>query len=96
MLYSCLVINWVSVLSNSFWIIGLASLLAAFSYHYWLASQEKRRLREQLNSPGYLRLFWASLVLTGIGLAGTSQKIWEMIIWIIFTILSAVNTARVK
>lgn len=94
MLYSHVVINWPSIIINSFWIIGLAILLAAFSYHYWLAHEENRRLRDQLNQPTFQQLYWLSFVLVGIGLAGTSQKTWEMIIWMIFTLLSVVNTAR--
>jgi hypothetical protein len=88
------VINWQSVLINSFWITGLAILLAAFSYHYWLAAEENRRLREQLSQPGFQRFYWLSFVFIGIGLAGTSQRTWEMIVWIIFTLFSVVNTAK--
>lgn len=94
MLYSYVVINWPSIIINSFWIIGLAILLAAFSYHYWLAHEENRRLRDQLNQPAFQQFYWLSFVCVGIGLAGTSQKTWEMIVWIIFTLVSAVNTAR--
>jgi len=81
-------INWLSVLFNSFWIFGLAIMLAAFSYNHWLAGQEGRRLRVQLNEPGFLRLFWLGVVLIGIGLATTSQLIWETAIWIVLTIIA--------
>ena len=94
MLYSRIVINWPSVIINSFWILGLAILLATFSYHYWLAGEENRRLRDQLNHPTFQRIYWLSFVFIGIGLAGTSQKAWEMIVWIIFILFSVVNTAR--
>ncbi|MCP4423756.1 MAG: hypothetical protein GY803_04615 [Chloroflexi bacterium] len=89
-------INWFSVFSNSFWIIGLAILLAAFSYHYWLADQENRRLREQLSQPAFHKSFWVSFVFIGIGLAGTSQKSWEAGLWIIFTLFSIVNTVKAQ
>ena len=94
MLYFLPVINWFSVFINSFWIIGLAILLAAFSYHYWLADQENRRLREQLNQPAFQKLFWLSFIFIGIGLAGTSQTGWETGLWIIFTLFSIVNTIK--
>lgn len=96
MLYSLSVINWLSVLINSFWIIGLSILLAAFSYHYWLANQENRRLKEQLEQPAFQRLFWLSFVFIGVGLAGTSQQVWESVVWIIFTLFSVVNTVKAK
>lgn len=94
MLYSLIVINWQSVIVNSFWVMGLALLLAAFSYHVWLAHEQSRRLRDQFNHPTFQRLYWLSFVFVGIGLAGTSQKTWEMIVWIIFTLFSAVNTVQ--
>ena len=95
MLYSFFVINWQSVIINSFWIIGLALLLAAFSYHFWAAQKQKRRLRDQLNHPTFQQLYWLSFVFIGIGLSGTSRRTWEMVIWIIFTLFSVVNTARI-
>lgn len=91
MLYSLLVINWQSVIVNSFWIMGLAILLAAFSYHYWAANEEKRRLRNQLSQPAFQQWYWLGFVFIGIGLIGTSQKTWEMAIWAIFTLFSIVN-----
>jgi hypothetical protein len=74
-------INWQSVIFNSFWILGLAVLLAAFSYHYWEAHQLGRSLREQLSQAAFLRFFWLAILLVSIGLIGTSQQIWEMVIW---------------
>lgn len=94
MLYSVIVIDWLSLLMNSFWIIGSAILLAALSYHYWLADQEGRRFRDQVEQPAFQRFFWLSFVFIGVGLAGTSQRVWETTIWIIFTLFSVVNTIR--
>jgi hypothetical protein len=74
-------INWQSVIFNSFWILGLAVLLAAFSYHYWEANQQGQSLREQLSQASFLRFFWLAILLVSIGLIGTSQQIWEMAIW---------------
>jgi len=88
-------IDWPGVLINSFWIFGLALLLAGFSHHYWLASVEQRGLKEQLNQPSFRRLFWISLVFLGIGLAGTSRQLWESGIWIIFLLISAVNAFNI-
>ncbi|MCA9875336.1 MAG: hypothetical protein H6659_14985 [Ardenticatenaceae bacterium] len=84
-------INWFSVFINSFWIVGLAVLLAAFSYHYWLANDQKQPIRSQLDTPTFLKAFWLSFTLIGIGLAGTSQRIWEIAIWTFFTLLSLYN-----
>lgn len=87
-------IDWLSVLFNSFWILGLSLLVAALSYHYWLARETERRLRTQFNQPSFLRVFWTSLALIGIGLAGTSQTTWETAVWILFIILSIINAIQ--
>jgi len=83
-------IDWWSVVTNSFWIFGLAVLLAAFSYFYWLGGQENTPLRQQLGKPSFLRVFAIALVLVGIGLAGTSQTIWETALSVILIISSVV------
>lgn len=91
MLYSALVIDWLSLFINSFWIIGLAVLLASFSYHYWLAVESRHPLRAQLKEPPFLKLFWLSFLLIAIGLVGTSQKVWEILIWTFFALLCVYN-----
>jgi hypothetical protein len=87
------VINWYSVFINSFWISGLSLLLAALSYHYWVAQVAERPLRQQLNTSSFNRAFWLAFALVGIGLAGTSQQTWETILWVVFTLYSLVNLA---
>jgi hypothetical protein len=74
-------INWQSVVFNSFWISGLAVLLAAFSYTYWSAAQNGRSLRTELLGTDFLRFFWTAAALVCVGLAGTSQTMWETVLW---------------
>ena len=88
------VIDWLSLIFNASWIIGLALLLAAFSYHYWEAGQERRPLREQLSQPSFSRLFWISFTFITVGLAGTSQRLWETAIWLLFVIVSVAYTFK--
>ncbi len=83
-------INWQSVIFNSFWILGLATLLAALSYNYWLAEQQGRRLRTYFGEAGFQRALWLSLTLIGIGLVGTSRFPWEMAVWGIMTTIAIV------
>ena len=80
-----------SVLFNSFWIVGLALLLAAFSYQYDQAQRLNRPLRHQLRSSSFTLVAWISVALVGIGLAGTSSSIWETILWIAFTLYCVIN-----
>ena len=91
MLYSAPVIDWFSLFTNSFWIFGLAVLLASFSYHYWIAGEHSKSLRAQLRETSFLKFFWLSFLLIGIGLAGTSREVWEILIWTFFTLLCLYN-----
>lgn len=88
------VIDWLAVLFNAFWILGLAVLLAAFSYQHWLARQTNIGLKEQLYTSAFGKAFWFSFVLVAIGLAGTSQRSWEAIIWAVFAIIGLVFIIR--
>lgn len=87
MLYSNAVIDWFSVFINLFWILGSAIILAAFSYHFWLAGEEKRPLRIQLNYASFQKAFWTGVLLISVGLAGTSERLWEIVIWTIFALI---------
>jgi len=81
------VINWYSLLFNTFWVVGLAILLAAFSYQYWEARQTQTSLRVQFSRPSFLLFFWLSFGFVCIGLAGTAPQVWEMIIWGVFAVV---------
>lgn len=87
-------INWLSVFFNSFWVLGLAIMLAALSYTHWTSYQHNQRLRTELSEPQFLRFFWLGLFLIGIGLAGTSQRVWEIAVWVAFTALSLFSFLR--
>lgn len=87
-------INWQSVLFNSLWIVGLALLLAGFSYSYWAARDGKRPLSHQLASVEFLAPFWAGMLLFCAGLAGTSERVWEIILWGLLALFSIFNLAR--
>jgi hypothetical protein len=91
MLYFLAVIDWFSVAVNSLWILGLAILLASFSYHYWLATEEKRPFRAQFSVSSFLIPVWLGFSFIGLGLVGTSQSWWETGIWTFFTLLSLYN-----
>lgn len=87
-------INWQALLFNSFWIVGLAVLFAAFSYHHWAAHQTQTSLRVQFNQPSFLIFFWLSFVLVCMGLAGTAGQLWEAVLWVGFGLFGVVFTVR--
>jgi len=80
-------INWFNLLANTFWILGCALALATLSYASWQASVEDTKIRMVLSSPGYKISLYAAGALFSIGLAATSDRIWEIILWTILAIL---------
>lgn len=72
-------INWFSIVANSFWITGLALLLAGVSYYYWLAGQMGHPFRYELNNPPFQKLAMFGLLLVGIGLALTANDALQML-----------------
>lgn len=66
-------INWLSVVANGFWLVGLALVLAGFSYYYWLAGQLGQPLGQQLTGRPFQRVAVAGLLLVGIGLVLTAD-----------------------
>ena len=74
-----------SLFLNSCWILGLALLLASFSYHYQQAITRETSLMEQLRHKSFVGVAWISLVLVGVGAVGTSQDTWEAVLWILLT-----------
>lgn len=74
-------ITWSSVLWNSFWIVGLALLLATFSYNSWLraTAQAEHGAAPQL-SPIYNVV---GVILVAIGLIATSRTWLERGLWVV-------------
>lgn len=72
-------INWLSVVGNGFWIVGLAIMLAGFSHTYWRAGQLDHPLRQELSEPSFQRLAVGGMLLVGIGLAMTSAELWQLL-----------------
>ena len=86
-------IDWLTVVAHGFWIAGLALMLAALSYHYWLAEQTGHSLREQLAGPSFQRVFVGGLLLVGIGLSGVSRQPWQLVLSAAVVVASALMLA---
>ena len=80
-------IDWLNLIANTFWILGCALALATVSYAGWQASVEDKKMRIVLSSPGYMISLYTAGAIFSIGLAATSDRIWEIILWTILVIL---------
>jgi hypothetical protein len=75
-------IDWVNVALNALWIFGLAIILAAFSYHHWLAAETSSRLRDVLSSRSWQIPFATGMLLACIGFGyGIADRRWERALW---------------
>lgn len=87
-------IDWIAVVFNSFWIAGLALVLAAVSYYYWVGREEGLPAGAFLQQPTFLRFVYIGIILVGIGLAGTSNSLFETILAVGLIALSAYGLIR--
>ena len=77
-------IDWGMVASNSLWILGLSVLLAAFSYHDWLAGKTGQRRRDLFTKRSFLLPCTLGLFLTCAGWGiGQAVRWWEKAIWFV-------------
>lgn len=72
-------INWLSVIGTSFWVVGLALILAGLSYYHWLAEQLGHPFWQEIKGRRFQRVAALGLLLVGIGLAITAGNVWQMI-----------------
>ena len=70
-----------SVAANSLWILGLSLLLATLSWAHWVARQEEAPMREVLGRAGLRIPVDVGLLLFCAGLAATSRRWWERVLW---------------
>jgi len=79
-------IDWLNLGMNALWIVGCAVALATIAYASWEASETKQKLRTRLNQPQIqISMNFAGLLFC-LGLAGTSDVIWQRVLWILLAI----------
>lgn len=80
-------IDWLNLLSNSIWIISIAFALAIVSIAYYQSQQREEKLRQVLKTPKYILILNISGVVFCLGMALTSTKWWEILLWIVLMVL---------
>jgi hypothetical protein len=84
-------INWLHVLFNLLWILGLSLILAALSHTLWLAYQRGIRARPLLGTPTFQLPFTLGLALVALGLFFLGRGWLEHLVWAIFVLLFALQ-----
>ncbi|MCB8951622.1 MAG: hypothetical protein H6650_06360 [Ardenticatenales bacterium] len=84
---------WRTITANAFWLMGLAIMVASFSYHYWQAVALGQPFRQQRRTTSFRASAWSGLVLVCLGMGATSSRTWEAAVWYALTLLSLLNIA---
>jgi len=86
-----------TLLGGSLWILGLALILAALSWAYWVAARENVRFRAALSRPGGAWALDGGMMFFCAGLAATARTGWERALWGVLAVvwaLLAIGLAR--
>ena len=82
-------IDWFNLFANALWIIALAVAVATLSYASWEASMLHEKMRLRLRQTKYQIALDVAGVLGCAGLAATSNRTWEIVLWAILGVLFA-------
>jgi hypothetical protein len=69
------------IATNGLWIVGLAILLATWSYGRWAAQNARVKTRIKLQELRYALALDLGLLLFVIGMAATESRRWAQVIW---------------
>jgi len=89
-------INWLSLLTNSIWIIAIALALALFSIAYYQSQQRGEKIRSILNAPKYALPLNLSGALFCLGMGLTSDRWWEVMLWVVLMGLFCYQAYKIK
>ncbi len=87
-------IDWRNVAANAFWILGLALALATLDLARWEATSKTEKLTTHLRR--YKLPFNFAGCMFAVGLAATSVRDWETLLWGILALLFVVDIVQVK
>ena len=89
-------INWWDLAANSIWVLAIVFALAVFSVAYYQAQREGEKIRSILNAPRFaLQLNLAGAIFC-LGMAATSTRWWEFLLWIILMGLFSYQGYKIK
>jgi hypothetical protein len=89
-------INWLQLLFNLPWLLGLALILAALSYVDWLAHTRGAPIRQLLGTHTFQLPFSIGLGLVSLGLFFLSRNWFEYFLWAVFAALFAWQAWNLK
>lgn len=64
------------IFSNLIWILGVALILAVFSYHEFLGCMQKAKRIEVFKRDSFKKPFLLGLILVAVGIGASIQRLW--------------------
>ena len=84
-------VDWLGVVTNGLWVLGLAGMLAAWSYFDYYAKTHGKPVRQVLNAPMFIRPFSWAVAVFCIGVAASGGSWWQRLAWVVLAALFAVQ-----
>ena len=81
-------INWLSLLTNTLWLLALSAALAIAGWVAWQAAREDVRFLEVLRRHRYSVALQGCLSLFCLGVALSVKSAWEQIAWAALTLIT--------
>lgn len=82
------------VAANGLWVVGLSVVVAALSWAYWCAVEEGTGISTALGRAGVRRAVDLGLAFFCAGLAATSRRTWERVVWGALGVFWVVDVGR--
>ena len=79
-------IPWGVVLSSFAWILGASIILAAFSYHEFLAHIQKNKRIDAFKRSSFKKPFLLGAILIATGISASAHQLWLIAIFGIVTV----------
>ena len=84
-------VDWIYVVKNTLWVIGLSLVLATFSLALYTASDQHKKLNEVLKLIGYNNALYLGMILSSIGICALAGIWWERLVWGVLALTSIIS-----
>jgi hypothetical protein len=89
-------INWWNLFTNSIWILALSLALAVVGIAHYQSQQGEEKIRSILNAPRFALPLNLSGAIFCLGMALSSTKWWEVLLWIVLIGLFSYQGYKIK
>jgi len=88
-------IPWGRIISNFVWILGMAVILAALSYHEFLAHIQQAKRVEVFKRDSFKKPSLLGIILIAAGISASAHKLWLTIVFGIVALLFIILTIKI-